>query len=78
MTCKACKKQNTGKTVDRFKLCSSNHEESNSKFITWERGTMRYDVLASDGVIAVIIGLFGTKYLRMDQVKFVKDSLRKF
>ena len=39
---------------------------------------MRYDVLASDGVVAVIIGLFGTKYLRMDQVKFVKDSLRKF
>ena len=38
---------------------------------------MRYDVLASGGIIAVIMGLFRTKYLRMDQVKFVKDSLIK-
>ena len=32
MTCKVCKKQYTGKTVDRFRLRWNNYKESDRKF----------------------------------------------
>ena len=35
-TCKVCKKQYTGQTVDRFRLRWNNHEESDGKFLRGE------------------------------------------
>ena len=36
MTCKVCKKQYTGKTVDRFRLRWNNYKESDRKFLRGE------------------------------------------
>ena len=36
LTCKVCKKQNTGKTVNRFRLRWNNYKESNRKFLPGE------------------------------------------
>ena len=36
LTCKVCKKQYTGKTVDRFRLRWDNYKESNRKFLRGE------------------------------------------
>ena len=36
MTCKVCKIQNTGKTVDRFRLRWNNYKGSNRKFLRGE------------------------------------------
>ena len=36
MTCKACKKQNAGKTVDRFRLRWNNYKKSDVKFLRGE------------------------------------------
>ena len=36
LTCKVCKKQYTGKTVDRFRLRWNNYKESDRKFLRGE------------------------------------------
>ena len=36
MSCKVCKKQYTGKTVDRFRLRWNNYKESDRKFLRGE------------------------------------------
>ena len=36
LTCKVCKKQHTGKTIDRFRLRWNNYKESDRKFVRGE------------------------------------------